>query len=249
MTTREGFAFVEYLKKEIGSALFEKVDVVLCPPYTALYPLGLTLKDLRIEMGAQDICPLPGESHTGSVSPQLVKDAGCCWFLAGHWEVRRDRGDTDRLVNQKILAGVESGLKPIILIGEEMRDRGRFRLAFEKRLPLLLAGLDEEQVRECSFVYEPEWTVGVREPASPGYVADACGTMRGWIRREFGDDPAGTVRILYGGSVTPENATRLLESPEVDGLGAGRQGRNPLAFAEIIRVVARAKYPEEGKQG
>jgi triosephosphate isomerase len=161
--------------------------------------------------------------------------------MLNHWEIRRSRNETDEDINRKVRAAFEAGLRPILLIGESATERGQAREILEARLPTILAGCTSAQVTQMALLYEPEWTIGVKEPAPPEYVAAGCGIIRQWLGLTYGADSVSAIRVIYGGSVTPEYATGLLASPQVDGAGAGRKGRDPAAFAEIVRLIAAAK--------
>jgi triosephosphate isomerase len=240
MTVPETLAFAEAFRTAVGD-LVHAVDIVLCPPYTALYPLHQALGKTPISMGAQDFCAESGKSHTGQISATLLVDAGCKWVMVGHWEVRRRTGEDDIALNRKARAALRSGLRPVLLIGEETSDKQGLELALTSRLPDLLAGCLPEEVSTAAFIYEPEWTIGRFEPAPPDYIAEGCGLIRHWIGKTFGRRAAESLRIIYGGSVTPENAEKILGSKEVDGLGAGRKGRDPLTFAQIVKLIVRVK--------
>lgn len=240
MTISESLGFVREFRAAVGQ-LARTVDVVLCPPYTALVAVAQALAGGPIMLGAQNLCAMPGQAHTGEVSPALLSDAGCEWVLLGHWEIRRRTGETDADVNRKIRAAFGEGLRPILLVGEAAAEKGRASEALAARLPRLLAGCQPDQVARMVVVYEPEWTIGVEAPASPDIVATGCGIIREWIQRAYGADAAGAARIMYGGSAAPEYAEGLLVSPDVDGLGASRKGRDATAFADMVRLIAKAK--------
>lgn len=240
MTISESLAFVRHFGAALGH-LAGAVDVVLCPPYTALHAVAQALASSSIGLGAQNLCAATGEAHTGEISAPLLADAGCEWVLLGHWEVRRRTGETDVDINHKMHAALQAGLRPILLIGEAATERGRAEAALAERLPQLLAGCEQQQVARMAVVYEPEWTIGVQEPAQPQVVTAGCAFIRRWIDGKHGTKAAESVRIIYGGSVAPQYAEGLLGSSEVDGLGASRKGRDPTAFAEIVRVIVRAK--------
>jgi triosephosphate isomerase len=240
MTISESLAFVHAFGAAVGN-LAQAVDVVVCPPYTALYAVAQMLADSPVALGAQDLCATPGKAHTGEISAPLLADAGCEWVMLGHWEIRRRTGETDADVNRKMHAAFGAELRPILLIGEAATERGRAEETLSARLPHLFAGCGPEQVAQMAVVYEPEWTIGVQEPASPAAVAGGCGFIRRWIGGEYGAGVAESMRVVYGGSVAPEYAGGLLASPEVDGLGASRKGRDPAAFAEIVGLIAAAK--------
>jgi triosephosphate isomerase len=240
MTIEEGRRFVGRFLEQIGN-LADSADIVLCPPYTALYALSLAIGRQSLELGAQNLWAGSGTAHTGEVSARLLMDAGCRWVILGHWEVRRRTGETDVEVNRKMHSAFEVGLRPILMIGEETGQRGQAESVLADRLPLFLAKGEPEQMGRSVVVYEPEWTIGAPEPASPGYISSACAFIRGWIEREYGREPATQVRIIYGGGVSPEFTRDLLASPDVDGLGAGRKGRDPDAFARIVRTLVDRK--------
>lgn len=240
MTISESVAFVRQFRAATG-VLAQAVDVVLCPPYTALYAVAQALAGSPIGLGAQNLCAAPGEAHTGEIAAPLLADVGCRWVLLGHWEIRRRTGETNTDVNRKIHAAFQAGLRPILLVGEAATERGQAEEALAARLPHLLAGCKPGQVAQMALVYEPEWTIGVQEPALPDTVAAGCTLMRQWIGQEYGAGVAEGVRIIYGGSVAPGYAEGLLASPQVDGLGASRKGRDPIAFAEIVRLIATVK--------
>jgi triosephosphate isomerase len=161
----------------------------------------------------------------------------------GHWEVRRHFGDTDETVNRKLHAAQRAGLSPILLVGEAKGEQDKFREALAAQLQRVLEGCDVQQIEEMVMVYEPEWTINVEEPASPEHVGAGCGFIREWLVGQHGASAAQAARIIYGGSVTPAHARDLLGAPDVDGLGAGRKGRQVKAFAEIVQLIATTKGP------
>ena len=240
MTISESLAFIGEFRIAVSN-LAESVNIVICPPYTGLYAISQELTGAPVELGAQNLYAAHGIAHTGEISASLLADAGCKWIMLGHWETRRLRGETDTDVNKKMHAGFQAGLRPILMMGEAAKERGRVAKALTMRLPDLFADCGPEQAARLAICYEPEWTIGAEQPASSDAIAEGCAFIRRWIEQEYGADVAGQVRIIYGGSVAPEYAERLLVSPDVDGLGAGRMGRDPIAFAKIVRVIATVK--------
>ena len=240
MTVSDGLAFVREFGAAVG-ALAQSVTIVLCPPYTAIHALSKLLTNSPIELGAQDFCAAPGNAHTGQISAPLLADAGCVWVMLGHWEVRRRTGETDEKVNNKMHAALKAELRPILLTGESAPERGHAQAVLAARLPDLFAGCEPWQIAQMTVLYEPEWTIGMQEPAPADYIASSCSFIRDWIGQEYGEDAANKTRIIYGGSVAPKHAEALLSSPDVDGLGAGRMGRDPVAFEQIVQTIGRAK--------
>jgi triosephosphate isomerase len=150
-------------------------------------------------------------------------------------------GETDIDVNRKIQAALEAGLRPILLVGEAATEREQAEETLTERVPRLFAGCVGEQVAQMVAIYEPERAIGAREPASPEHVAAGCAFVREWIGQTYGKGVSDEVCTIYGGSAAPAYAEALLASPEVDGLGASRKGRDPLAFAEVVRLIAMSK--------
>ena len=240
MTISESLAFAREFCAAVGG-LAHSMDIVLCPPFTALHALSQALLDTSIDLGAQNVHAASDKAHTGEISAVLAADAGCRWVMLGHWEIRRRTGETDVDCNKKMKAGFQAGLRPILLMGEETQARGGAEVSLASRLPIMFENCEPERVAQGVIVYEPEWTIGAKKPASPNYIATTCSFIRNWIGQAFGKDVGQRMRIIYGGSVAPEHVENLLASPDLDGLGAGRKGRDPLAFAQIVQLIAAAK--------
>lgn len=240
MTVSESLSFVREFSIAVNT-LARLVTIVLCPPYTSLYTVSHALRGMPVDLGAQNMCPASGAAHTGEISAKLVADAGCKWIMLGHWEIRRRTGETDKDINKKIHGSFQEGLRPIVLIGESTTERGQAGETIKMRLPGLFAGCTPGEIAQAAVIYEPEWTIGALEPAPKNHITESCLCIRRWIHQEFGARAAKKVRIIYGGSVAPENAGSLLSSPDLDGLGAGRMGRDPVSFAQIVRTIVMAK--------
>ncbi len=245
MTISESLKYLERFQPAV-KGLGDAVEIVLCPPYTALYPVSRRIELPSIKLGAQNVSPGEESAHTGEISAELLADVGCEWVLVGHWELRRHFGETDEVVRKKVQLAFEHGLKPHLLIGEPKEARERFQEILIERLSHILTGLEPEDVARMAITYEPEWSIGMDEAAPVERVDEACRLIRRWLREEYGDGIAQSVRIMYGGSVTPENARALLQPEEIDGVGAGRKGRDPMAFAEIVRIIAEEKAGSRG---
>jgi triosephosphate isomerase len=240
MTISEALAFAREFRAAVGS-LAQSMDIVLCPPFTALHALSQALNDTPIDLGAQNLYAASEKAHTGEISAMLLADVGCRWVMLGHWEIRRRTGESEVDFNKKMLAAFQAGLHPILLMGEETQERGEAEAALASRLPIMFADCEPTQVAQAVIVYEPEWTIGAQKPASSAYIASSCSLIRNWIAQAFGKDVAQKMRVIYGGSVAPEHVENLLASPDLDGLGAGRKGRDPVAFAQIVRLIASSK--------
>ncbi len=245
MTVAESLAFLQHFQRQ-AAELLDVVDVLLCPPYTAIWPMAQALRGSSIQLGAQNLSAADDPAHTGQLSAALAAEAGCRWAVLGHWETRRDLGDDDERVHRKINLALAAGLRPCLMIGEHKQDAATLVGTIATQLALLLAGYSAQQVSQMAFIYEPVWAIGAAEPATPEYAALGCKSIRDWLRQNLGESAADSARILYGGSVSPEYAEALLSSPDIDGLGVGRKGRDAASFTEIVRLVAQVKGRSNG---
>jgi triosephosphate isomerase len=240
MTIAESLTFVEDFS-ELAGDLFDTVDVVVCPPFTALWAVSQALKEREskgqpcFQLGIQNISATTDLARTGEISATLAADVGCKWAMLGHWEVRRHLHDDDEQINQKIHLAWEVGLIPVVLIGESRLHNRPLDVLMGR----VLAGCQPEQIVRTAFIYEQERAIGGSEPTPLGQVTAGCKFIRDWISERWGESVAEQVRIIYGGSVTPEHAPELLSCSDVDGLGAGRKGRQAESFMNIIRQIAK----------
>lgn len=240
MTVAECLAFVRDFKPLTGS-LLKKVDVVVCPPFTALWPVFQEVKGFNLHLGAQNMAASLDPAHTGQISAHQLVDSGCRWVILGHWEVRRQQGDDDEVVNKKLRLALEAGLLPILLVGESEQDGPSVDASLASRLDRLLHGALPEVVERIGFMYEPEVAIGAAALIEPEHAARGCALIRGWIAAEFGKRVGDRVRIIYGGKVSPKHAAGLLSASDIDGLGIGSAGREALRFTQIVRQIAQVK--------
>jgi triosephosphate isomerase len=241
MTVAESAAYLRRFRASCDQ-LLAHVQVILCPPFTALHPMSESLAGVPIELGAQTVSIASGGARTGEVSAKLARDAGARWVLLGHWELRRQQGDTDQTVNLKAHRALQAGLRPILLIGEG-KEAGTAQVdeALDGQMSITLDGCSADHVARMVFVYEPEWTIGVAEPAPAERVGAGVRFIRHWLAERYAESIAARVRILYGGSVSLPYAQDLLALPDLDGLGVGRNGRDPQALCELVHLIARER--------
>jgi triosephosphate isomerase len=240
MTLAESRQFAESFRARMGT-LIGQMQIILCAPTTAIATLAEALKDIPlIDPGAQNSSAYPDLEHSGEISAALLADAGCVWCMVGHWEMKVRMNKPDDELNRELHAVFDHGLRPIILIGESKTEKGTPSNDLEERMETILAGIEPQEISRALMVYEPEWAIGAEEPAPPEYIAERATFMRGWLTDRFGKDPVQPIPIIYGGAVFPENAEWLLTTPDIDGLGAGRKGRDPKEFFKIARTVAKA---------
>jgi len=243
MTVVQSLEFVRALRHTAGD-LLQRVDVVLCPPYTALWAVAASIRETHLHLGAQDLSPFDELAHTGEISAPLLAEVGCRWALIGHWEVRRRLGEDERILARKVQLALQAGLAPILLVGPAREEQGALFTILERQLTQILAACSREQVSNMAFLFEPEEAIGAPKPWVPERAAAGPAFIRGWLAGQYGDRLAERVRILYGGSVTPEHVAGLLAFPDVDGLGVARGGREVSSLSEIIRQTAQAKGVE-----
>jgi triosephosphate isomerase len=238
MTISQSLAYLDAFKEQAGD-LPAQVQVILCPPFTALWAMTQVLGDSGIQLGVQTVSVAERGPRTGEISAGLARDAGASWALLGHWEARRNLGEDDSEVNQKLHQALEAGLRPVLLVGEGLDvSDAEVGAALDRQLQRILTGCSAEEVRQAVFIYEPEWAIGAAEPAPTEHVDRGCQLVRSWVADHYSQSVAQAIRLVYGGSVSPTHARELLALPDLDGLGAGRQGRDPFAFAAIVRAVA-----------
>lgn len=216
------------------------VEVVLCPPFTALAAAGSVLAGSAIGLGAQDCYWEVGGAFTGEISPAMLVDLGCRLVIVGHSERRQHWGESDLHVNQKVRAALAHGLTPLLCVGESAGER-RQGLTFnivEGQLRAGFAGVSPEALGRCLVAYEPVWAIGTGVNATPGQASEVHGYLRGLLSELAAKEVAQTVRILYGGSVKPDNTAELCREPEIDGALVGGASLQAQAFLGIVRKAA-----------
>jgi len=224
--TEEGLKLAETLAArlqqatETGQPEAPDCDLLVCPPFTQLSALRGPLASAGIALGGQDCHTAAAGAHTGDISAPMLADLGCSHVILGHSERRRDHGEDDALVRAKAEAALAAGLTPLICVGETEaeRDAGRALAVVEAQVEGSLP-----PAAEADFViaYEPVWAIGTGRTATPADVAEVHAAIRGLLTRLCGAERAASTRILYGGSVKPDNAAELLELADVDGALVG----------------------------
>ncbi|MBC7105362.1 MAG: triose-phosphate isomerase [Firmicutes bacterium] len=225
------------------------VEVVLCPPFTALADVGRVLGDGAVALGAQDLFWEPEGPYTGAVSPLMLRDVGCRYVIVGHSERRQYFGETDATVNRKVLAALAQGLTPIICVGERLdeREAGVTMDVIGHQVEAALAGLTPAQVAQLVVAYEPVWAIGTGRTASEADAQEAARFLRQVVARLAGEEAAGSVRIQYGGSVTPANALGLMSQPDIDGALVGGASLKVESFRSIVAAARQGAAAKRGK--
>ncbi|OGV59773.1 MAG: triose-phosphate isomerase [Lentisphaerae bacterium RIFOXYC12_FULL_60_16] len=219
--------------KELDGAL--DVDVVLCPPFTALKTVGEVLMETAIKLGAQNMHWEASGAFTGEVSPAMLRDLYCHYVIVGHSERRQFFSETDETVNRKVKAAQASNLTPIVCVGETLQERqgGQMKDVVRRQLERGLAGVD---LRKLIVAYEPVWAIGTGVNASPDQAQEMHACIRSVLSEIGGNDLAQSVRIQYGGSMKPSNAKDLLAQPDIDGGLIGGAALEARSFVDIVRA-------------
>jgi len=233
-TIAEAVDFVDKIKPVAEKA--GHCEVIVAPPFTALAAAAKAAKGSKVAVAAQNVHWDKEGAHTGDVSTGMLLDAGCTHVIIGHSERRHDCGETDEQVNKKVKAALAAGLAPIVCVGELLaeREKGETEKVLERQFVVGLAGLTAPDFSRIMVAYEPVWAIGTGRTATPEMAAEAHRFIRGLTRRQFGEDAAKGVRILYGGSVKPENVGGLMAQEEIDGALVGGASLKVDSFAALI---------------
>ena len=217
------------------------VEVVLCPPFTALAAVSHSLTDLGLQggvgVGGQDLYHEVQGAFTGEIAPGMLTDAGATHVIIGHSERRGYFGETDEAVRKKVEAALAAGLVPIVCVGEKLeeRERGETQDLVARQTKAALSGLDAAQVPRVVIAYEPIWAIGTGKAATAADAEEVCRHIRATVRQIAGEPAAETIRIQYGGSVKPANAAEFLGQPDIDGALVGGASLESASFAAIAR--------------
>jgi len=209
------------------------VDIVIAPPFTALYTMANLLKITNIGLAAQDLFYEDKGAYTGEISPVMLTDIGCSYVIIGHSERRIYFGETDEIVNKKFRAARRHGLEVIFCIGESLSER-EAGMTFDVLKRQISEGIRDISSDGLILAYEPVWAIGTGKTATPDQAQEAHESIRKTLSHLYGE-PAKGLRILYGGSVTPENADVLMACPDVDGALIGGASLKADSFAGIVK--------------
>lgn len=212
-------------------------EIVLCPPFISIPAAVEAVQGSGIGVGGQDMFWEKEGAFTGATSAQMLLSAGCSHVIIGHSERRQYFGETDDTVNRKLKAALAAGLKPIVCVGEllEEREGGLTEKVLERQCGIAFRDLSGGDAIPMVIAYEPVWAIGTGKTATPEMAADAHRVIRAQAAKAFGEGVAGQMRMLYGGSVKPENARALMAQPEIDGALVGGASLDPQSFAAIVK--------------
>jgi triosephosphate isomerase len=238
-TIAEAVELVEAMLSGLNGGTSADRQVVVCPPFTALYPLAPLLADSPIALGAQNMYHATQGAFTGEISPLMLRDIGCQYVILGHSERRQVFGEGDELINQKVRAAMEHQLVPILCIGETkpQRDSGQAEQVTLGQLRGGLNSLSAEQVRSIVIAYEPVWAIGTGDTATPDDAQSMHAAIRAALSDQHGQQVADAVRILYGGSVKPDNVDSLMAQSDIDGALVGGASLDAKSFLRIVHYT------------
>lgn len=239
----EAKQLVRNIRKEMVD-INPKSEVLVCPPYVSLSVVQEELMDLNsVVIGAQNVHFEDNGAFTGELSTQMLKEAGCRYVIIGHSERRQFFCESDETVNKKVKKCLNDGLKPIVCVGEslEQRKAGKHKDLVKKQIKAAFSGIEAENAKKIVIAYEPIWAIGTGETATPGQAQEMHELIRNEIKRMYNEETASSIRILYGGSMKPENAGDLLKQADVDGGLIGGASLKAHSFVSII-ITAESYY-------
>ena len=230
---------------ELTHALMAKLEascpaeVVLIPPFTALFSVAEALRGSGIELGAQNLSHLSEGAVTGEVSGLMLISVGCRYVLAGHSERRNLFQEDDTVINQKLKTALSEGLHPILCVGESWKEReaGKTKSVIGNQLKIGLDGLTAMEMGKMTIAYEPVWAIGTGKTAQPEQAQEIHETIRNELSSQYAPETAKAIRIIYGGSVTPDNSPSLMAQPDVDGALVGGASLDADSFYAIISAI------------
>ena len=214
-------------------------EIVVAPPFVSLAPAAAAATGSRVAISAQDVYWKKEGAFTGEVSIPMLLDVGCTHTIIGHSERRQFFGETDETVNEKARAAVVGGLQPIVCVGETLaeRDAGKAAEVVRRQVRQGLAQLTESDLSPMIVAYEPVWAIGTGRTATPETAAEMHGEIRRTIGEIWGAKAAAAMRILYGGSVKPDNIQELMRREDIDGALVGGASLDPTSFAAIVKYL------------
>jgi triosephosphate isomerase len=234
-TVAEAVDLAEALKRDLASC--KDVDVVLCPPFTALKAVSDTITGTHLDLGAQNMHWEKGGAYTGEVSAEMLREVFCHYVILGHSERRQYFKETDEIVNRKAKAALVANLKPIVCVGETLAERetNRTKDVVETQVRGSLRGLSPRDLLDVIVAYEPVWAIGTGKTATPEQAQEVHGFIRELLKDIADETVAQSMRIQYGGSVKASNAQVLFGQPDIDGGLIGGASLESRSFVEIVQ--------------
>ena len=233
------------LSKEIVAAIGKVIDVeiVVCPPFTALETVGKAVDGSSIKLGAQNMHPEASGAYTGEISAPMLRAIFATHVILGHSERRAYFGETDAFINKKVIVALKNQLKPILCVGETLAEResGSTLKVVQTQLEGGLAGVTKDQASTVIVAYEPVWAIGTGKVATTAQAQEVHAFIRSLLTKLYGEPIAQKVRILYGGSMKPANAPELLAQKDIDGGLIGGAALETRSFVDLVKAAIAAK--------
>ena len=234
-TPLEAAETAKQLAESVGAVT--GVDIMIAPTYTALVPVFEVIQNSPVGLGAQNLFWENEGAYTGEISAPMLKAVGCEYGIIGHSERRQYFGESDETVNKKIQAAIQVGLKPVFCVGEteEERESEQTLSVLDKQIKKGLEGLVSGQLDTLIIAYEPVWAIGTGKTASDDQAQEVHQFIRSLVKKNFGNALSDSIRILYGGSVKPDNIAGLMSMPDIDGALVGGASLGAESFSKIVR--------------
>jgi triosephosphate isomerase len=234
-TPDETFAFMQAFLREVSG--HNRDEIVLCPPFVDIATAVQAARHTNVQIGAQNMFWEKEGAFTGEVSARMILAAGCSHVIIGHSERRQYFGETDDTVNKKLLAALDAGIVPIVCVGEVLQEReaGLTEEILRRQVTGAFRTISGDKAAPIIVAYEPVWAIGTGKTATPAIAADAHSVIRTEAAKAFGQAAAENMRILYGGSVKPDNAKALMSQSEIDGALVGGASLDPKSFTAIVK--------------
>jgi triosephosphate isomerase (TIM) len=233
-TISESLKFYAAFQSELKAA--GSIDIMIAPPFTALYAFGEAISDSEVALGSQDIFWEDSGAYTAEISGTFLKEVGCEYTIIGHSERRQYFGETNEMVNKRLAAALRHDFVPILCVGEtlEQRESNDTWNIIESQLREGLKGIDVAGARDFVVAYEPVWAIGTGKTATPDQAQEVHGLIRNYLNEAYGVEVGEKLRILYGGSVKPDNSREIIGKKDIDGALVGGAALKPKDFADII---------------
>ena len=230
---KEAVSFVRDFKNLIKN--IKNVEIVICPPFTLLNEIYKLIKVTNIDLGAQNMHFEERGAYTGEISPLMLKDAGCEYVILGHSERRQYFKETDDLINKKVKSALKNKLNPILCIGEtlEQRESNETMKIIESQLKNCLNNVNEDEMKSVVVAYEPVWAIGTGKNATPDQAEEVHKFIRSLLLKIYNKKMSDNIRVIYGGSVKPENIKDLMAMKNINGALVGGASLEPKSFAQI----------------
>jgi len=234
-TVAEALDLVAGIKRDLSSV--KEVDIVVCPPFTALSEVSKAILNTNVRLGAQNMSEHNSGAFTGEIAAGMLKEFSVRYVILGHSERRQYQKESDDLISKKAIAAHGASLKPIVCVGETLAEReaGKTEKVLATQVRGSLAGLSQQQMEETVVAYEPVWAIGTGQTATTEQAQEVHVFVRRLLGEIFGETVARKVRIQYGGSVKPSNARELMSQPDVDGALVGGASLEVRGFADIVK--------------